>query len=58
MTDPRTIELLSALAAGCDPETGEEFEPTHVLRRKEVTKALNSALKTLGAFSWMGMGRK
>jgi|GEM_PF-3186477 len=45
----RSIELLSALSAGCDPATGEEFEPTHVLRRKEVTKALNEALKALGS---------
>ncbi|MBL7981935.1 MAG: hypothetical protein JNL52_09020 [Flavobacteriales bacterium] len=48
MADPKTIEILGALAAGCDPETGEEFEPTHVLRRKQVTKALNDALKALG----------
>lgn len=43
-----TVELISALASGCDPDTGEEFEPTHVLRRKAVTKALNEALTALG----------
>lgn len=49
MPSEQSIELLRALSAGCDPATGEEFEPTHVLRRKEVTRALNEALKALGA---------
>jgi len=49
MADERTIQMLNALASGCDPATGVEFEPTHVLRRKEVTKALNEALKAMGS---------
>lgn len=48
MDHETTIALIHALATGCDPDTGEEFEPTHVLRRKAVTKALNEALKALG----------
>ncbi len=48
MPSEQYIELLRALSAGCDPATGEEFGPTHVLRRKEVTRALNEALKALG----------
>jgi len=51
MSHVDTITLISALANGCDPDTGEEFEPTHVLRRKAVTLALNEALKALGAKS-------
>jgi len=48
MPTEQTLVLISALAAGCDPATGEEFDPTHVLRRKDVTKALNEALKAMG----------
>lgn len=49
LADEQTVQLLSSIAAGLDPRTGEKFEATHVLRRKEVTKALNEALKALGA---------
>ncbi len=49
MSKEVTIQQLSALASGCDPETGEEFEPGHVLHRKSVVAALNEALKALGA---------
>lgn len=48
MKHEATIALITALAYGCDPETGEELEPTHLLRRKAVTAALNEALKALG----------
>ncbi|NJB82170.1 hypothetical protein [Wenyingzhuangia aestuarii] len=43
----RTLEILEALASGCNPHTGELIEDDHILNHREVIRALERTISEL-----------
>lgn len=45
------IRIVSSLANGCDPETGEVLHHDHILQRPDTIRALGVAVTALRSFS-------
>jgi hypothetical protein len=42
MNIDEAVNIVEALAAGCDPVTGEEFDGSHILKQRDISDALSS----------------